>query len=69
MPVTETAKNIAISRFNAENDLPTDNAIAKEITDGKFDLVLTASTLSMQAVAKCLRRVFTNRSGLPDIRV
>jgi len=44
-------QNIAISRFNAENDLPTDNAIAKEITDGKFDLVLTASTLSMQAVA------------------
>jgi len=44
-------QNIAITRFNAENDLPTDNAIAKEITDGKFDLVLTASTLSMQAVA------------------
>ena len=43
--------NIAISRFNAENDLPTGNAIAKEITDGKFDLVLTASTVSMQAVA------------------
>src|SRR5439155_1266179 len=35
----------------AENDLPTDNAIAKEITDGKFELVLTASTLSTQAVA------------------
>src|SRR5438093_5654630 len=44
-------ENIATTRFNAENDLPTDNAIAKEITDGKFDLVLTSSTLSMQAVA------------------
>ena len=44
-------QNIVISRFNAENDLPTDNAIAKEVTDGKFDLVLTSSTLSMQAVA------------------
>src|SRR5437867_6061156 len=44
-------QNIVLSRFNAENDLPTDNAIAKEITDGKFDLVLTSSTLSMQAVA------------------
>ena len=44
-------QNIVITRFNAANDLPTDNAIAKEVTDGKFDLVLTASTLSMQAVA------------------
>lgn len=44
-------QNIVLTRFNAENDLPTDNAIAKEITDGKFDLVLTASTLSTQAVA------------------
>jgi ABC-type uncharacterized transport system substrate-binding protein len=44
-------ENIVITRFNAENDLPTDNAIAKELTGGKFDLVLTASTLSMQAVA------------------
>ena len=44
-------QNIVLTRFNAENDLPTDNAIAKEITDGKFELVLTASTLSTQAVA------------------
>ena len=32
-------QNIVLTRFNAENDLPTDNAIAKEITDGKFELV------------------------------
>ncbi len=44
-------QNVSITRFNAQNDVPTDNAIAKEITSGKFDLVLTASTLSMQAVA------------------
>src|SRR5262245_33338972 len=40
-----------ITRFNAENDMPTDNAIAKEVTSGKFDMVITISTLSMQAVA------------------
>jgi len=44
-------QTIAITKYNAENDIPTGNAIAKEITDGRFDLVLTASTLSMQAVA------------------
>jgi ABC-type uncharacterized transport system substrate-binding protein len=42
---------IAIQRFNAENDTPTENAIAREVTDGRFDLILTASTLSLQAVA------------------
>ena len=46
-----TGDNLEITRYNAENDLPTDNSIAKEITDGKFKMVLTASTLSMQAVA------------------
>jgi len=50
-------QNIVITRFNAQNDLPTDNAIAKEITDGRFDLVVTISTLSMQAVADA------NKSG------
>ena len=44
-------ENIVIKRYNAENDVPTSNAIAKEITGGQFDLVLTASTLSLQAVA------------------
>ena len=42
---------VAIQRFNAENDTPTENAIAREVTDGRFDLILTASTLSLQAVA------------------
>ncbi len=44
-------QNIEIRRFNAENDLPTANAIAKQITNGEFDLLLTASTLSLQTVA------------------
>jgi ABC-type uncharacterized transport system substrate-binding protein len=40
-----------ITRYNAQNDLPTANAIAREITDGRFDLVLTSSTPSLQVVA------------------
>jgi putative tryptophan/tyrosine transport system substrate-binding protein len=48
-------ESISLTRYNAENDLPTDNAIAKEITDGKFEMVLTSSTLSMQTVANANR--------------
>jgi ABC-type uncharacterized transport system substrate-binding protein len=44
-------QSISLTRYNAENDVATSNAIAKEITDGRYDLVLTSSTLSMQAVA------------------
>ena len=40
-----------IRTYNAEGDLPTANAIAREITDGRFDLVLTSSTPSLQVVA------------------
>src|SRR5262245_16505105 len=38
-----------ISKYNAEGDAATASAIAREITDGHYDLVLTASTLSLQA--------------------
>jgi len=48
-------ETIAIQRFNAENDTPTESAIAREVTDGRFDLILTASTLSLQAVASANR--------------
>jgi ABC-type uncharacterized transport system substrate-binding protein len=56
-------KTLLVQRFNAENDLPTANAVANEIVARKFDLVLTASTLSLQTVAKAnaaghLRHVF-----------
>jgi putative tryptophan/tyrosine transport system substrate-binding protein len=44
-------KNIALRMFNAENDMPTANAIAKQITDGSFDLVFTVSTVCLQVVA------------------
>ncbi len=44
-------KNIELRMFNAENDMPTANAIAKQITDGSFDLVFTVSTVCLQVVA------------------
>ncbi|MEW6357127.1 MAG: ABC transporter substrate-binding protein [Planctomycetota bacterium] len=50
-------QTIHIQRFNAENDLPTANQIAKTITDGKFPLVMTSSTPCLQVVANA------NKSG------
>ncbi len=44
-------ETISLRRFNAENDLPTANAIATQLTNGEYDMVITASTLSMQTVA------------------
>ena len=40
-----------ITVYNAQGEIATANAIAREITDGRFDLVLTSSTPSLQAVA------------------
>ena len=42
---------VTISRYNAEGDMAQGNAIAREIVGGPFDLVLTSSTPSLQAVA------------------
>lgn len=47
----EDGRNMTLSLFNAENDIPTSTVIAKELTGGKYNLVLTASTPCMQAVA------------------
>jgi ABC-type uncharacterized transport system substrate-binding protein len=44
-------KTANIKKFNAENDLATANAIAKQLTGGDYDLILTSSTLSLQTVA------------------
>jgi ABC-type uncharacterized transport system substrate-binding protein len=44
-------KNIQIQRFNAENDVGISNAIARQLVNGEYDLVLTSSTRSLQAVA------------------
>src|SRR6187397_1164167 len=42
---------ITIERFNAHGDMPTGIAIAKQVVSGGYDLVITSSTPSMQAVA------------------
>ncbi len=44
-------KNIRLTRYCAENDLPTANTIAKEIIGKKFDVVITASTPALQVMA------------------
>lgn len=43
--------NLTLERFNAEGDMATLNTIARDITDGRFDLILTVSTPALQAVA------------------
>ena len=48
---------IQIERFNAQGDMPTGVAIARQVTAGGYDLVVTSSTPSMQAVAN------NNREG------
>lgn len=52
--------NLTIQRFNAENDMPTANAIASEVANGRFDLLMTASTLSLQSVAQANKQGKTN---------
>jgi len=42
---------VTIRRYNAEGDLAQANAIAREIAGGPFDLALTSSTPSLQALA------------------
>jgi ABC-type uncharacterized transport system substrate-binding protein len=44
-------EQLAIERFNAQGDMPTGIAIAKQVVAGGYDLVITSSTPSMQAVA------------------
>jgi ABC-type uncharacterized transport system substrate-binding protein len=46
---------IAITTYNAQGDLAVGNTIARQVTSGEFDLVLTSSTPSMQAVANANR--------------
>src|SRR6476620_7180341 len=33
-------QNIHIQRFNAQNDLPTANTIARQVTTGEYDMVM-----------------------------
>src|SRR5262249_31292228 len=43
--------NLRITRYNAQGDVGTASTIAREILNGPFDLVITVSTPSLQAVA------------------
>jgi putative ABC transport system substrate-binding protein len=51
----EDRRNVSIERFNAENDVGVSNAIARQLVAGRYDLVLTSSTRSLQAVANANR--------------
>src|SRR5712671_608380 len=42
---------IELRRFNAEADIGTANAIAKEVTTGSYDLIVSLSTVSLQTIA------------------
>jgi ABC-type uncharacterized transport system substrate-binding protein len=50
-------ERLKIDHFNANGDMPTGTAIAKQVVTGGYDLVVTSSTPSMQAV------VNNNRDG------
>ncbi len=49
-------KTIQLQQFNAHGELATANDIARRVTDGSFDLIITVSTASMQAVANVNRQ-------------
>ena len=48
-------KSIVIDKFNAEGDISVGNSIAKQMVNARYDLLLTMSTLSLQAVANANR--------------
>ncbi len=44
-----------LREFNAQGDISTANAIAKEVTSGDFDLIFSLSTVSLQTIANANR--------------
>lgn len=48
-------KTIIIDKFDAQGDISVGNSIAKEMVNARYDLLLTMSTLSLQAVANANR--------------
>jgi len=48
-------KTIVINKFNAQGDISVGSSIAKEMVNSRYDLLLTMSTLSLQAVANANR--------------
>lgn len=49
-------KTMQLEQFNAHGELATANDIARRVTDGSFDLIITVSTASLQAVANVNRQ-------------
>lgn len=52
-------KTIVIDKFNAHGDISVGNSIAKQMVNARYDLLLTMSTLSLQAVANANRGTST----------
>jgi putative tryptophan/tyrosine transport system substrate-binding protein len=48
-------KTIVIDKFNAHGDISVGSSIAKEMVNARYDVLLTMSTLSLQAVANANR--------------
>ncbi|MFZ2642827.1 MAG: ABC transporter substrate-binding protein, partial [Verrucomicrobiia bacterium] len=48
-------ERITLTRYTAEGDLPTANAIAKRMTDGSFKMAISISTMALQCVANANR--------------
>jgi ABC-type uncharacterized transport system substrate-binding protein len=46
---------MVLTKYNAQGDFSTGNAIAKEVTSSNFDLILSLSTVSLQAIANANR--------------
>lgn len=53
---------IEVTRYNAQGDVSTGNAIAKNVTSSNFDLILSFSTVSLQTIANA------NRNATPPRR-
>lgn len=45
-------KTMKLVHFNPEGDMSTANLIARQITDGSYDLIITGTTTCLQAVAR-----------------
>ena len=51
----EENRSMLVRRFNAQGDLPTLNSMARVITGGEFDMVVTVTTPALQAMAAANR--------------
>ncbi len=53
---------LTLNRFNAAGDMATANAMAQELSGGRYDLVVTLSTPCLQAMANA-----NKKSGVPHV--